>query len=251
MEQLQDYLPQNLAGKNVLVTGGSTGIGRAIVVLLAKIGANVAFFGHEQQHVDDALAVAQKVAQGKVHGFTADITKEQEVTRIFNEVDQKLGSLHILINNAAIGYHNVTDGSFADWQKVLNVNLLGYFACTAHALERMVPKADGHIINIGSMSAQVREATGSVYVATKAGIEAYSEALRKDINSKGIKVTLIEPGAVDTDMQEKPTAEKLKMVEDGEMLTADDIAIAVLYALSQPKRCDVVELKIRPHLQII
>jgi NADP-dependent 3-hydroxy acid dehydrogenase YdfG len=123
-------------------------------------------------------------------------------------------------------------------------------ACSAEAIERM--KANGgHIVNVGSMSADVREEKSSVYVATKAGIQGFCESLRKQINNEGIKITLIEPGAVDTDMQEMPTEEKLKQVEELKMLTADDIAVSVMYCLSQPRRCDVVELKIRPHLQLI
>src|SRR5690606_39176840 len=117
------------------------------------------------------------------------------------------------------------------------------------ALKRM--KGEGHIVNIGSMSADVREETGSVYVATKSGIQGFSESLRKQVNKDGIKVTLIEPGAVDTDMQEESTAKKKIKVKALEMLKADDIALSVLYCLSQPKRCDVVELKIRPHRQFI
>ena len=251
MENLNDYLPQSISGKKVLVTGGTTGIGRAIVVVLASLGADVLFLGNKGQYLNDALADANKTAKGKVFGFVADVSQESEIERIFKEVDDKLGTLDILINNAATGAGNVTDGVYADWQYVLDTNLLSYLACCAGAIERMAKRQEGHIVNIGSMSAEIREATGSIYVATKAGIQAYSEALRKEVNKQGIKVTLVEPGAVDTDMQQKPTAEKLQKVEDLEMLKADDIAVAVLYALSQPKRCDVVEIKVRPHLQLI
>ena len=101
------------------------------------------------------------------------------------------------------------------------------------------------------MSANVREEASSVYVATKSGIQGFSESLRKQVNPFGIKVTVIEPGAVDTDMQAEDTETKKENVDKGEMMTATDIAAAVLYAISQPQRCDVVELKIRPHLQLI
>ena len=251
MENLNDYLPETMAGRRALITGGTTGIGRATALLLAAQGADVLFFGHQQQHLEDAMADIAKTAKGKVFGYVADASKEEEIARMFREVDDKLGGLDILVNNAAIGYSNVTNGSYKDWQYVLDTNLLSYLAFTAGAIERMKQAGRGHIINIGSMSAGLREATGSVYVATKAGIQAFSEALRKDVNKDGIKVTLVEPGLVDTDMQKKTTAEKLQKVEDLEMLTAGDIAVAVLYALSQPKRCDVVELKVRPHLQLI
>ncbi|WP_116790912.1 SDR family oxidoreductase [Flavobacterium psychrotrophum] len=248
---IQDLLPQSVSGKNVLVTGGTTGIGRAIVLLLASQGANVVFFGHEEQHLKDALADILPIAKGKLFGFVADCGTEDGIADVFKQVDEKLEHLDILVNNAAIGFGNATDVSYNDLQHVLNINLLSYLACCGGAITRMEKNGSGHIVNIGSLSAQVREATGSVYVATKAAIRAYSEALRKEVNKHGIKVSLIEPGAVDTDMQQKPTEEKLKKVENEEMLQATDIAAAVLYCLSQPKRCDVIELKIRPHLQLI
>lgn len=249
MEALKDYLPQSLEGKNILITGGTTGIGRATALLLSKLGANVMITGLDEQHLKDALKDLYKEAKGEVYDVIADLSTEEGVNAIFQTADSHFDKLDILINNAALPAGNVEDGSYAEWQRVINTNLLAYAACTAVALKRM--KGDGHIVNIGSMSADVREETGSIYVATKSGIQGFSEALRKEVNKSGIKVTLIEPGAVDTDMQDQPTQEKKEKVKNLEMLTADDIAVSVLYCLSQPKRCDVVELKVRPHLQII
>ena len=249
MEALKDYLPQSVEGKNILITGGTTGIGRGTALLLARLGANVMITGLDEQHLKDALNDLYKEAKGEVYDVIADLSTEEGVSAIFRAADSHFDKLDILINNAALPAGNVEDGSYAEWQRVISTNLLAYAACTALALERM--KGDGHIVNIGSMSADVREETGSIYVATKSGIQGFSEALRKEVNKGGIKVTLIEPGAVDTDMQGQPTQEKKEKVENLEMLTADDIAMSVLYCLSQPKRCDVVELKVRPHLQII
>jgi NADP-dependent 3-hydroxy acid dehydrogenase YdfG len=101
------------------------------------------------------------------------------------------------------------------------------------------------------MSADVREQGSSVYVATKSGIQGFSEALRKEVNRDGIKVTLIEPGSVGTDMQQPSPEEQRQKEEKGEMLRAEDIAACVYYCLIQPQRCDVVEVRIRPHLQEI
>ena len=134
---------------------------------------------------------------------------------------------------------------------MIKTNLLGYIACTREALDRMKPHKAGHIVNIGSMSADVREQGSSIYVATKSGIQGFSESLRKEVNEAGIKVTLIEPGAVGTDMQPVSVPDQRQKEENLEMLKAEDIAAAVLFTLTQPKRCDVVDLKIRPHLQII
>jgi NADP-dependent 3-hydroxy acid dehydrogenase YdfG len=124
-------------------------------------------------------------------------------------------------------------------------------AMAHEAIERMKPNKKGHIVNIGSMSADTREKDSSVYVATKAGIQGFSEALRKEVNPMGIKVTLIEPGKVGTDMQPESPSEQRKLEGKMEMLKAEDIAACVVYTLTQPKRCDVVMVQIRPHLQSI
>lgn len=251
MENLKAYLPQTVEGKSVLITGGTTGIGRATAILLASQGADVLTFGTNEQHLSDALVDIKKTAKGKVHGFVADVSTEEGIEKIFSEVNIRLGGLDVLVNNAALPYGSVTDGGFKDFKRIIDTNLLGYLACASEAIKLMQEKGEGHIVNIGSMSADVREEKSSVYVAAKSGIQGFSESLRKQLNPKGIKISLIEPGAVDTDMQAESTEKKKENVEKLEMLTADDIAMAVLYCLSQPKRCDVVDIKIRPHLQLI
>jgi NADP-dependent 3-hydroxy acid dehydrogenase YdfG len=115
----------------------------------------------------------------------------------------------------------------------------------------MKAQQKGHIVNIGSMSAETHEETGTVYVATKSAIQGFSIALRKEINEMGIKVSLIEPGAVSSDMQPAPKEEQREQIKKMEMLDPEDIAMSVLFCLSQPKRCDVVSMQVRPHLQVI
>ncbi|MBY8963460.1 SDR family oxidoreductase [Flavobacterium sp. D11R37] len=251
MENIQEYLPQQVQGKKVLISGGTTGIGRATAVLLAKLGATVAVFGRHEQELNDALRDIEEQAGVTVIGFTADTAKEEDIKKIFDTVKEELGGLDVLINNAAIGFGSVTDGGYKDWEYAVKTNLLGYLACAGEAIKIMKDNGGGHIVNIGSMSADVREEKSAVYVATKSGIQGFSEALRKQVNPDGIKISLIEPGAVDTDMQQQDTEKKREEVASGKMLKADDIAMAVLYCISQPKRCDVVELKVRPHLQLI
>jgi NADP-dependent 3-hydroxy acid dehydrogenase YdfG len=124
-------------------------------------------------------------------------------------------------------------------------------ACAHEAVERMKKQGHGHIANIGSMSADVREEGSSVYVATKAGIQGFSAALRKEVNKYGIKVTLIEPGAVGTDMQPESPRDQRAKQDKQEMLKAEDIAACIHYCLIQPMRCDVVVVQIRPHMQPI
>jgi len=240
----------DIAGKGILITGGTTGIGRATALLLAEHGARVFTFGRHQDELNDAMNDLRKVG-GEVFGITADVTKREDVERIFSEAERGLKTIDILVNNAALAADDVADTSFEQMEYIVRTNLLGYMACAHEAAERMKKQGFGHIVNVGSMSADVREEGSSVYVATKAGIQGFSEAFRKEVNKYGIKVTLIEPGAVGTNMQPASPRKQRKKVEDEEMLKAEDIAECVHYCLVQPKRCDVVVVQIRPHMQAI
>jgi NADP-dependent 3-hydroxy acid dehydrogenase YdfG len=250
-QSLFNYQLEPVADKSILITGGTTGIGRSTAILLASQGARVMIFGRHQNDLDEAMKDIRETG-GEVLGLTADVSDPEAIQRVFQEFDRQMDKLDILINNAALGYGSITEGGYAEWDYILKTNLLGYMAMTHEAVERMKANGWGHIVNIGSMSADVREKDSSVYVATKAGIQGFSEALRKEVNPLGIKVTLIEPGAVGTDMQsEYPPAEQRERIEKMKMLRAEDIAACVLYTITQPKRCDVVSLQIRPHLQEI
>jgi NADP-dependent 3-hydroxy acid dehydrogenase YdfG len=246
-----DYQPEPVNNKSVLISGGTTGIGRATAILLAAQGAHVMIFGRHPQALNDAMNDIRE-AGGEVIGLSADTSNPQDIMRVFQEADNQLGQLDILINNAALGYNSIMEGKYEEWQYIVHTNLLGYMAIAHEAIERMKAHGGGHIVNIGSMSADTREKGSSVYVATKAGIQGFSEALRKEVNPLGVKVTLIEPGAVGTDMQDQYSPEEQRQKEQKmEMLKAEDIAACILYAITQPKRCDVVMLQIRPHLQSI
>jgi NADP-dependent 3-hydroxy acid dehydrogenase YdfG len=250
-QSLFDYQLEPVADKSILITGGTTGIGRAIAILLAAQGARVMIFGRHKQELNDAMNDIRQ-AGDDVLGLTADVSDPEDIQRVFKEFDQQMDTLDILINNAALGYGSVTEGIYPEWEYILKTNLLGYMAMTHEAVERMKAQKQGHVVNIGSMSADVREKDSSVYVATKAGIQGFSESLRKEVNPLGIKVTLIEPGAVGTDMQSQYSPEQQReKIEKMEMLRAEDIAACVLYTITQPRRCDVVALQIRPHLQSI
>jgi NADP-dependent 3-hydroxy acid dehydrogenase YdfG len=244
-----DYTPEEVAGKAVIVTGGTTGIGRATALLLAAQGARVLVFGRHERELADAMNDLRK-ASAEVHGLTADVTRREDVSRVFAEADRTLGRLDVLVNNAALGAGSIAEEGRDDWEYVIQTNLIGYLACAREAVTRMKAAGSGHIVNVGSMSADVREKGISVYVATKAGIQGFIEALRKEVNADGIKVSLIEPGDVGSEMQPAKKTHASKAAR-GEMLKAEDVAACVLYCLTQPRRCDVVAVSIRPHHQEI
>jgi len=246
----------DLAGKAVIISGGTTGIGRATAQLLAAEGARVFVFGRHEQDIHQTVRGVGDAARGEIHGTVADQSRQEDVERVFAEADERIGGCDILINNAAVAGGSVFEKSIADIRYVLDANLFGYLACTQLALARMKRGGrggggGGHIVNVGSMSADLREPEGDIYVATKAAIQAFSESLRKTANKHGIRVSLIEPGAIATPIQDKPPDEKQRRLENMEMLPPEDIANCVLYVLKQPPRCDVVSVQIRPLKQLI
>jgi NADP-dependent 3-hydroxy acid dehydrogenase YdfG len=240
----------DLRGKSVIISGGATGVGRATASLLAQHDARVFIFGPHETDLREAL----EAIGGDSHGVVADQSKREDIERVFREADRTIGGCDILINNAAVAGGSVADNDFDDIRRVIETNFLGYLACTHEALSRMQQRGDragGHIVNVGSMSADWREEGGDIYVATKAAIQAFSESLRKSVNKQNIRVTLIEPGAMATPIQDKSPAEKQRRLEAMEMLPPEDIARCIYYCLTQPQRVDVVSVQIRPLKQTI
>ncbi len=230
--------------------GGTTGIGRAAALLLARDN-DVLIAGRHEETIRDTMTDFERTGRGsgQLRGAVADIATEAGITNLFREADKQFGQLDILINNAGLPFDSILEGEYSDWECLLRTNLLGVMACSRKAIDRMRTVGAGHIVNIGSMSADVREKNSSVYVASKSGMQGFSESLRKEVNGLGIKITLIEPGAVGTDMQPRDGQEQ--KIEALEMLKAEDIAVAIYYCLATPLRCDVVSMQIRPHAQII
>lgn len=239
-----------LRGKRVLLTGGTTGIGLALLQLLARQGARILTFGRDEKALESAVARVLKEG-GDVHGLAADASRLDDIRRVFREVDDRLGGLDVLINNAAVSGGAFSEQPLEEIEYVVRSNVIGYLAIAHEAVVRMQRQSSGHILLVGSMSADLREPSGSTYVATKAAIQAFAESLRKTVNEEGIRVTLLEPGKVATDMVEMSDEEKEEQISQEKMLEPDDVAAAIQFALMQPKRCDVVTIALRPHRQTI
>jgi NADP-dependent 3-hydroxy acid dehydrogenase YdfG len=250
MKNLNEYFGSNISQKNIVITGGTTGIGKATAELLLSLGARVLIFGRNPDDFNatfDELSV--KYPETELFGTPADVTNEDDIKKIFDIVDLNMGHIDILINNAALSSQGIIDS--ADWKYIIDTNIKGYIDFAQQAVLRMKTQQSGHIINVGSMSAEVRNAESTIYVTTKAAINGFTASLRKEINPLRIKVTLIEPGAVMSDMQPGTKEEQREKIEKMEMLDADDVAMSILFILSQPLRCDIVSMQIRPLLQII
>ncbi len=233
-------------GKRIVVTGGTTGIGRATIKRLAERGARIVTVGRDPDALKQALDSFSGLA-GEVHGIAADLGTREGVEALFAEADARLGGLDALVSNAALGADPIDAMAEDDWRYVVEVNLVGAMSATRAALERFGDQ--GQVVIVGSISAHIHAPGESVYSATKAGLQAFSETLRKEVAERNIRVGLIEPGTVGTDMQEADEAQQRDKIARHEMLHAEDVAEAVEFLLDRPARVDVVALRIEPRLQ--
>lgn len=254
IQQKAPFEPEtmSLEGKVAIITGGTTGIGRATANLLAKKGVKVVIYGRHEQELQDAMNDL-KETRGEFLGLTADNAYEDQIVRVFEETRNRFGDIDILINNAALPASSILETDYEDALYILRVNILGYLTCIREAMKMFSNKGQGHIINIGSMSAVVREETSDLYVATKAAIEGFSEALRKRLGKDNIRISLIEPGKVGTNLHGEPpdVQQQLEQEAAGEMLEAEDLAYAIYYTLTQPPRSNILELRVAPIKQAI
>ncbi|MDB6133460.1 MAG: 3-oxoacyl-[acyl-carrier-protein] reductase FabG1 [Verrucomicrobiales bacterium] len=234
----------DLSGKRILLSGGTTGIGRETLKLLVGKGARVLTFGRDAPALEDALAYVPDAI-----GLTADAATKDGIKKIFAEMDAKLGGLDILVACAALGAQPIHEMADNDWRYVIETNLVGYLASAREAILRMEPQGGGHLLFVGSISTEIKAEGESVYSATKAGIQAFAETLRKEVAVKNIKVSVVQPGSVDTDMQELTAEQKREAVAAHEMLHAEEVAEAIEFILTRSERTDIVNLRIEPRLQ--
>jgi len=252
-EALFKYTPETVAGKGVIVTGGTTGLGRAIALLLVSRGAKVLIFGRHGEELADAVNDIKRVGGGEIYGMVADVSRPADISAIFEKAEQSFGAVDILINNAGVAGSSVTDMDDAAWRGVIETNLMGVMACCKAAAQRMKARKSGFILNIGSMSAESRNEGSDVYVATKSGIRGFTDSLARQLNQDGIRVTLLEPGLVGSDMTvEKVPKSAQRATEHREkILRAEDIAVVVLHVLEMPERCSFSLLQVRPTQQAL
>jgi len=232
----------SLQGRKAVITGGTTGIGRAIGVLLASEGVEIFTCGRNERHLADALERIREVGEGA--GISVDLAEKGGVDRFFAEAEERLGAYDIAVINAAIPVDGVTSTSEEDARYAIETDFTAYILGAYKAAKHMQDKGD--IILIGSMSAHSLSGESAIYGGIKLGVAGFAEALRKELGNKGIKVGLVKPGLTGADFQypQIPADEQREMINAEEMLRAEDIAVAVHYMLTQPRRTVVQQLTI-------
>ncbi len=228
----------SLRGMVCLVTGASRGIGRAIAVAAKTAGADVAvnYFRSEKAAAD--LAAQLDGPGGRVIIVKADVSDSEQVDFMFNQVERRLGTVDLLVNNAGVAFKGLlTDTGDEDWARLIAVNLTGPFLCSRRALPSMVKKRFGRIVNIASMQGVCGASCEAAYAASKGGLIALSKSLAAEAGPSGITVNAIAPGPVMTDMlladlDEEEMAGLLSLLPAGRWGQPEDIARACLFFLS-------------------
>ena len=231
----------NLSGKTAVVTGGTKGIGRAIVEALLREGVSVCV---SARHIADDRAFKHLTGEGIGHAFMfpCDVRDYQQVKSLIDYTVKQLGGLDILVNNAGIGiFETVEETSPEDFRAVLETNVFGVFYCCHEAIPQMKKRGGGYIINISSLAGANPHPRMAAYNASKFGLNGFSEALMQEVRHDNIKVSYIMPGSVNTEFGgDSPSDEK------SWQLTPADIARVVIDLLHHDDRALPSRVEIRP-----
>jgi NADP-dependent 3-hydroxy acid dehydrogenase YdfG len=242
----------DLKDRVAIITGASSGIGEATARRLAKEGAKVVVVARRKERLDELVSYIEKDG-GQALAIGADVTKKERAPEIIQQTIEKFGKLDVLINNAGVMLNGpAKDAPLEEWEQMVHLNVLGLLYMTHAALPILREQKTGHIVNISSVAGRTTRPGSAVYNATKWGVNAFTDALRQEIagDKLRIRTTLIEPGAVATELQDhlRPEIKEewKKNFGDMDILHAEDIAEAIYFALSRPERVNINEILIRP-----
>jgi NADP-dependent 3-hydroxy acid dehydrogenase YdfG len=242
-----------LAGTAALVTGASSGIGEATALALAEEGAAVALVARRKDRLE---ALAERIG-GRTLVIEADVADRAQAERAVARTVEELGRLDTLVNNAGVMLLGPVEGApVEEWQRMLDVNVNGLLHCTHAALPHLLkaaqdgPRQVADVVNISSVAGRHARQGSGVYNLTKFGVGAFSESLRQEVTQRHVRVSLVEPGAVETELAGHNRPEVLeglrKRFADMERLQSEDIAEAITYVVTRPRRMAVNEILIRP-----
>lgn len=238
-----------LDGAVAIVTGASSGIGESTAEALAAEGARVVLAARRAERLE---ALADRIDEdgGEALVVPTDVTKEEDIDALVEDTTDEYGRIDILVNNAGVMLlEPVERADRSNFRQMVEVNLLGLMNLTHAVLPVMQSQGSGHIVNVSSTAGREASANSSGYNATKFGVNAFTDAVRQEVTEEGIRTTIVEPGACETELAEHIPDEQIveQFAEmDVPMLHPDDVARSIVYATSQPQRVDVNEILIRP-----
>jgi NADP-dependent 3-hydroxy acid dehydrogenase YdfG len=238
-----------LADDVAVITGASSGIGEATAEALAGKGAKVVLAARRVEELE-ALADRIETDGGEALVVPTDVTEESDVDALVEAAIDEYGQIDILVNNAGVMLlEPIERADRSNLRQMVEVNLIGLMNLTHAVVPVMQDQSSGHVVNVSSIAGRETMANGSGYNATKFGVNAFTDAIRQELSPEDIRTTIIEPGAVDTELPTHiPDEQLLEQLAEMEVPTLEpgDIARAIVYATSQPEHVDVNELMIRP-----
>ena len=241
--------------KIIMITGATTGFGKATALKFAENGFNIIITGRRKELLDELEKELQTVGNIKTLSLNFDVRKKDEVESVIENLPEEWKKIDILVNNAglAVGLSHIQDGDTDDWDRMIDTNVKGLLYVTRAVAPLMVTRNKGHIFNIGSIAGKETYENGNVYCASKSAVDALSKSMRIDMLKNNIKVTLIEPGMAETEfslVRFKGDEQKAKTVYKGiDALTGDDIADVIYYCATLPDRVCINEIVITPTQQ--
>ncbi|MEP7043973.1 MAG: SDR family NAD(P)-dependent oxidoreductase [Dokdonella sp.] len=244
-------MAKRLDHRVALVTGASSGIGEATALALAEAGAKVAIAARRRDRLDE-LATRLRGLGAEPLVLEADLLNEHVAQRIVADTEAHFGRLDILVNNAGVMYlEPVIEADLGRWRQMLELNVLSLIASTQAALRGMRARRDGHIVNISSTAGRFANPNGAAYSATKFGVVAFSEALRREVYQDQIRVSVIEPGLVATELRDHighaAVKDAINAWADGmRQLQPDDVAEVILFCVTRPPHVSINEVLMRP-----
>ncbi len=238
-----------------MVTGATSGIGRATALKFGSNGYNIIITGRRKDRLDELEKELVSLRNVKVLNLCFDVRNRNEVSRIIRDLPEEWKAIDILVNNAglAAGLDHIDNGDIDDWERMIDTNIKGLLYITREVAPLMVARNEGHIINISSIAGKEVYENGNVYCATKHAVDALSRSMRIDLLKSNIKVTNISPGLVETEfslVRFRGDAEKAKVPYKGlKALSGDDIADSIFYCATLPPYVCINDLVITPTAQ--
>ena len=245
-------MSNNIAGKVVVITGASSGLGEATARMLSAHGATVVLGARRVERID-ALAAELVRAGGKALALRTDVTHSEEVKRLVDTAVETYGRIDVILNNAGLMPSSPLERlKIADWDRMIDVNIKGVLYGIAAALPHMQRQKGGHIVNVSSVAGHRVRAGTAVYSATKHAVRVLTEGLRQEVKPWDIRTTIVSPGAVATELPDSITEGDVQAGVKAFYeiaIPADSFARAVVFALSQPDDVDINEILFRPTKQ--
>ncbi|GAB4296592.1 MAG: SDR family NAD(P)-dependent oxidoreductase [Ignavibacteriaceae bacterium] len=244
-----------LKNKTVFITGASSGIGKASAVGFAKAGANLILCARRSERLQQLASSLIERFNTRSHVLTLDIRNYEEIKKKISSLPQEWKKIDILLNNAGLarGFSVIYESDVKNWEEMIDTNIKGLLYVTREILPGMIERGSGHVINIGSTAGHEVYKYGNVYAATKFAVKALTQSIRLDVLDKGIRVSSVDPGMVETEfslVRFNGDAEKARQVYEGLIpLTPEDVARAVLFCASQPQNVNINEVILTPLAQ--